>query len=411
MKTDKFIFFLKNGVGILFVLLVLFFAGCQDETKLGLSAQDDIPPSPPTVDSIVNMNGAAIIYFSAPADDDLLCITATYEINNVEYTTKSSVYNNSLKVEGFGTTGNYKVILKSVDKSQNESTPVEVNISPLEAPVNLIYESLDVVASFGGIKLTWENADENNIIVGVFTKDDAGDWISLENFYSSARDGLATIRGMDTINYTFGITVRDRWDNYSPMLVTEKLPLYEEQLNKSLFRKITALPNDAITHNTTTLDVPRIWDDITTSSDCYHTNTTTGIGNFVTFDMGQKAKLSRFKMWQRQHNSSFFYTHNNLKHYIVYGCVEITEEMRNTGSLDGWTFVKEAYCHKPSGADNPVVTDEDVAYMRSGDEHEISLDVPEVRYIRILFLETWSGGTICQIAEMTFWGQVSEVYY
>ncbi|MDR2038691.1 MAG: DUF4959 domain-containing protein [Bacteroidales bacterium] len=412
MKTSEFLFSIRKGAGVLLTFLILLSTGCKDDTKLGLSSQDGTPPGPPVVTDIKNMNGAAIIYFQAPSDNDLLCVTASYEINGVEYTTKSSVYNDQLKVQGFGKKGDYTVFLRSVDKSGNESEPVEITVNPLESPVELIYESMDVVSGFGGLRLTWENADENNIIVSVFVKDSIGDWINLENFYSSAKTGLGTIRGMDTLSVSVGVTIRDRWDNYSEMLVTTQKPLFEEQLVKSRFRAITKLPNDATPLNDS-YTYYRIWDGITSATECFHTPTSgePGIGKFVTFDMGQLAKLSRFKMWQRTANSTFIYNHNNLKHYIVYGCQEITTEMRATGSLDGWDLICEAHCYKPSGLPGTDYTSEDEEYIKGGDEHEVLLEAPAVRYIRIHMLENWSGGTIAQIAEMTFWGQILENYY
>lgn len=401
MKTDKYLLPISKKVGILFAFLILLSTGCKDDSSLGLPPKDGTAPAPPTVLGVENMNGAAIIHYQASTDDDLLCVTATYEVNGVEYTTKSSVYKDYLKVEGFGKKGDYKVTLKSVDKSKNESTPVEVTVSPLESPVEIIFETIEVFASFGGIKVKWENADENNIIVGISVKDSVGDWTSLENFYSSAKEGLGTVRGLDTIPTTFGINIRDRWDNYSPVLESTQVPLFEEQLDKTKFREITLLPGDATPHPS--LPVRNIWDGNTTSN-CYHTSGSEGIGQFVSFDMGQVAQLSRFKMWQRTASDVWIYGHNNLKHYIVYGCQEITAEMRETGSLEGWTYLYDAHTHKPSG-EGPV-TNEDKEYILNGDEHEVPIEAPPVRYIRIHMLENWSGGTIAQIGEMTFWGQV-----
>lgn len=401
MKINKIFFSTRKQIGILTFLILLSLAGCKDNGELGLPPQDEIPPAPPTVIGTKNLNGAAIIYYKAPSDDDLLCVTASYVINDVDYTTKSSVYKDSLKVEGFGKKGDYTVILKSVDKSRNESTPVEVTVSPLESPVEIIFETLEVVASFGGIKVKWENANENSVIVGVSIKDSYGDWTSLENFYTNAQIGLGTIRGLDTIPITFGVSIRDRWDNHSQIFESTQIPLFEAQLDKSKFREVTQLPGDATPHGS--LPVRNIWDGNTVSN-CYHTAGTAGIGLFVTFDMGQLAKLSRYKMWQRTEAATWIYSHNNLKHYVIYGCEEITAEMRETGSLDGWTFLYDAHCYKPSG--EGAITNEDTEYILNGDEHEIPIEAPPVRYIRIHMLENWSGGLIAQIGEMTFWGQI-----
>lgn len=398
MKTYKKLY----SIFILSGILLLGVNSCSDDTKLGLTPQDGNPPSPPTVKSVENTNGAATIYYEPPTDPDLLYVMAAYTINGVEYSSKSSPYKGNVKVEGFGKEGDYEIELVSVDKSQNKSTPVKVTISPLEPPYLTIYKSLKVVPSFGGIRVTWDNPTESNIIVGVVHKDSIGDWVDLDNFYTSAKVGIGTIRGMDTIPVTFGINIRDRWDNYSQRLEQPEKPYYEMQLSKDKFREVSPiLPNDA--PSMSSYPVRYIWDGNTTHN-CYHSEDS-AVDRFVTFDMGQTALLSRFKMWQRTESDSFIYSHNNLKRYTVYGCTEITAKMRETGSLDGWTHLYDAVTHKPSG-EGPV-TAEDKEYILNGDEHEFPLEIPPVRYIRILMLETWSGGTITQIGEMTFWGQPS----
>lgn len=403
---------IKKGSSILTLLCLLCLAGCGQEEKIGLDPTDNIAPGIPTQIEVENTNGGAIIRFVAPKDDDLLCVVATYMINGVERTTKASPYVNKLKVDGFGKEGDYQITLKSVDKSRNESEVVPITIHPLTPPVELIYKSLKVVDSFGGVKLSWENDTESNIIVEAYEKD-GDDWTSIENFYSSTKDGKATIRGYDPEPVSFRFRIRDRWDNYSEFLETTNLPLEEVQLDKAKFRTVVALPGDAPSHGSLTID--KIWDGNTTSS-CYHGGSdNTDIGRTITFDMGVVAKVSRFKMWQRTESAAWIYSHNNLKHYVIYGCNEITEEMRSGGyesdnglmypTFEGWTEIADVWCYKPSG-DSGNVTNEDKEYILNGDEHEIDINAPAFRYVRIYMLENWSGGTIAQIGEMTFWGQV-----
>jgi hypothetical protein len=74
-------------------------------------------------------------------------------------------------------------------------------------------------------------------------------------------------------------------------------------------------------------------------------------------------------------------------------------------TFEGWTKIMDVECYKPSGQDNPNITNEDIEYIQNGDEHEVPIEAPNFRYVRILMLETWSGGTYAQIGEMTFWGQ------
>lgn len=405
MKTHHDLSIIKKGsFPTLMIIGLLVFGSCSDDTKRGLAATDNIPPQVPVVTEIENINGASIIHYAVPKDKDLLCVEATYQINGVQRYAKASAYENKLKVEGFGKAGEYEITLKSMDKSRNESAPVQVKVNPLVSPVELIYESLQVSASFGGIRATWKNETESNIIVSMSLQDSLGDWRTLENFYSSQLEGLATLRGLDTIPQHIGVTIRDRWDNYSDRKEDVFKPLFEQELDKAKFRELTALPGGAKGHST--YPIRYIWDGNTvgTGDTGFYHGEINDIGKFLIFDLGVKAKISRFKMYQRTNADAFLYSHNNLKRYTIYGCDEITADMRESGSLDGWTKIMEVLCHKPSG-DTGKVTNEDKEYILNGDEHEIPLDAPAFRVVRIEMQENWSGGTIPQIAEMTFWGQ------
>lgn len=394
---------------------LLLLNSCGQEEKLGLDPTDNIAPAPPTDIQVENTNGGAIISFTAPKDDDLLCVVASYEINGIERTTKVSPYKNKLKVEGFGTTGEYEIFFKSIDKSKNESEKIPVTINPLTPPVDIVFESLKVFNSFGGVKLVWNNETEENIIVEAFVKE-GEEWKSIENFYSSSKEGKATIRGYDPEPVDFRFRIRDRWDNYSEFKETENLPLAEFELDKSLFREVTRLPGDAIPLGG--YPVMNIWDGNTVNS-CFHSTQGAegGINKTITFDLGVKAKLSRFKMWQRTESHVWLYNHNNLKKYTIYGCNKITEDMYEGGiededgniypTFDGWTKIMDVETHKPSG-NSGTVTNEDKEYILNGDEQEFPIEAPAFRYIRILMTETYSFGIFTQIGEMSFWGQIEE---
>ena len=200
------------------------------------------------------------------------------------------------------------------------------------------------------------------------------------------------------------------------MLELESNPLYEEELDKSKFKELpTRLPGDCEAMGG--LPIRNIWQG-NNNTDCFHSVTNSdnpAPGRCITFDMGQVAKVSRFKMWQRRGDANVWtYTHNNLKKYVIYGCTELTDEMYNSGvekdgimytTFEGWTKLMDVECYKPSGQDNPNITNEDIEYIQNGDEHEVPIEAPNFRYVRILMLETWSGGTYAQIGEMTIWGQ------
>ncbi|MDR2563033.1 MAG: DUF4959 domain-containing protein [Prevotellaceae bacterium] len=398
------------------LLSLICMAGCGLDEKLGLTPMDSVAPNPPTNISVENINGGAIISFTAPADEDLLCVVASYMINGKIRTSKASPYINKLTVDGFGTEEEFYISLKSVDKSKNESQAVQVAIHPLRPPVKQIFETLEVLNSFGGIKISWKNITGNNIIVEV-SKKDKDEWVSVENFYSNSVDGQASIRGYAPEPINFRFRIRDRWDNYSEYMETNNLPLAEVQLDKAKFKQVTAMPGDIPPLGSYV--VSKIWDGKWgVSGTFWHgASNPNNMGRAITFDLGQKAKISRFKQYQRLDNAIWIYGHNNLKHYKIYGSDSITSEMYSSGYIDpdniefklptfeGWTEIMDVWCHKPSG-DSGVVTNEDKEYILAGDEHEVPIEAPPFRYVRILILENWTGGNIAQMDEITFWGQI-----
>lgn len=422
---------------LLVALSAVAFVGCGTDPVIGLPSSDDTAPATPKVTEVVNTSGAATIYYDVPTDKDLMYVVATYNNNaNSTRTIKASAYQNSLAVEGFGTAGDYVVTLKSVDKSRNESSPVTVTVSPTTPPVELIFESLNATAGWGGIKLTWDNPTEANVIVSTLKwNEDDKEWVSLDNMYSSTAEGTGSIRNLESVEQRFKIYVRDRFDNFSAEKEFVLTPWYEQQLDKAKFKEVTPLPGDCLINGS--FPIRNIWDGVSTGDSILHGTQGNGggIGRFVTFDMGQLAKLSRYRLFHRTNSSSFYYAHNNLKHWVMYGATEITDAMRQKTDVsvdvlggryndteaeynawvvdqtEGWILLDEAECYRPSGLQTPggaSTSQEDLAYILAGDEHEIDIDKPVIRYIRMLCVSNWSGGIIPQFSEITFWGAVEE---
>lgn len=414
-----------NNVFFVFVLSLLF-VGCSDEYKLGLTNADSVAPAAPVVKSVENDNGESTIFYEVPGDDDMLYVVATYQNNPTSIrSTKTSVYSNKVTVNGFGAAGEYSVELKSVDRAGNESAPVIVKVNPTTPPVISIFNSLKAVASWSGIRLSWENPTKANVIVTVMVKDENDEWVDYESIYSSTEEGIGSVRGLDAVEKEFQIYVRDRYDNFSEKLSFTATPWLEEKIDKSKFRTVTALPGDA----TLPWPISNIWDNkYYDSGDGFmHGNTANGggIGRFATFDMGQKVKISRYVYFQRWHDN-FIYAHNNMKEWVMYGTNELTTAMYSKSDvsaevlgdrgpeydawvadqIEGWTEISHAKNYRPSGRETAGnFTQEDKEYAYKGDEHEVDLEVPSFRYIRILLVSNWSGGIIPQMGEIDFYGQ------
>ena len=58
---------------------------CVDDSAHGPYGSDNIPPGMVTIDDVINTPGGAIIYFTPPADDDLLYVKASFSEENKIY--------------------------------------------------------------------------------------------------------------------------------------------------------------------------------------------------------------------------------------------------------------------------------------------------------------------------------------
>src|SRR3546814_14703299 len=96
--------------------------------------------------------------------------------------------------------------------------------------------------------LSFSNIHEEEVSIIVNAQDPSGDWVPVEVFYTSRKEGQLAVRGLPPEQARFGIQVKDRWGNLSEMLVKELTPLYEEKLDKENFRTLI-LPTDAPKYN------------------------------------------------------------------------------------------------------------------------------------------------------------------
>ena len=110
------------------------------------------------MNSVENTPGGAVIRFTPPIDSDLLYVKGKYrDENDIQKEVIVSSYIDSLNILGFGLTGDYPVDVTAIDIGDNESEPETVIISPLEAPIHAILESIEGAQDFGGINISYQN--------------------------------------------------------------------------------------------------------------------------------------------------------------------------------------------------------------------------------------------------------------
>ena len=390
--------------GLLYIGVAL--AACADNADLNEPAGSTTPPAQVLNATVKNLPGAAIIYYDLPDDQNLKYVRASYKVDNMVRTVNASFYTDSLVVEGFPTKGEYDIELYSVSYGEVVSSPLVVKVNPDTPPYQKVRGTLVSAETFGGIRVNFDNPEKAKLGLGVIKKQAEGIWTQVYMHYTEAKGGDFYVRGLDAVTTDFGIFVRDRWGHLSDTLYVTETPLYEEQCDKSLFRKM-ALPTDSYechSWNEVTKgnDMTRLWDGITDADPCFQTKTTTVMPQWFTFDMGVTAKLSRYKFYHLFMEEHAF-QRGNLKTWEVWGR---TDTPPADGSWDGWTKLMDCESHKPSGLPVGQHTAEDWEYLQAGEDFEFPAEAPPVRYIRFKVLETWGGMDFIHFTEFTFWGNV-----
>ncbi len=378
------------------LILIILFNACNELEKEPM-VKDSVAPSP-IIDPIVeNTPGGAQISYTLPDETDLLYVVAEYTLSNGEKTeSRSSVFINMIYIEGFGDTLKHQVTLYTVDRSENKSELVDVEIQPLNPPVKLVQQTLTVTPDFGGVLYTWTNPINAPLVFEVLAVDSTGKLASFETVYSGVTEGKYSLHGFNPEESKFGIVIHDKWFNYSDTIVKQVTPMYEYKLDKTLFSNAD-FPGDTDMNGWEGRFEYAYDNSISTFN---HSLAGTGWPQFFTIDLGVKAKLSRINIIQRQ-DEIFLYGHGNPRLFEVWGTNTIPQDsIMNT---DDWHLFKECVAIRPT--EQGGTADEDAQHALDGDEFTFTIEDPAVRYIRILVNETWGNTGFIHFSEIEFWGQ------
>ncbi|MEC3878496.1 DUF5000 domain-containing lipoprotein [Parapedobacter sp. 10938] len=395
----------KINVYVWTVLVVGMMIGgqaCKEEAQHTPINKNEDKPLSVLNPEVENLPGAAEITYNLPQSEGVLYVKAVYEIRpGVIQEAKASFYSNSIRVEGFGEAGEYDVSLYTVGRNEQYSDPLVVRVEPSTPHLVGVFESVEVVDSWGGAMVTLTNEAEANMTVEVLTTDELGDLIVAETFYTKMKNAKLPVRGYDPEERLFGVVVHDHWDNYSDTLFTEVVPWFEEEIPEGSFKKLN-LPTDYTTaHNGGSATLEKIWDGNYGGSD-YVSVPGHGIPQWFTFDMGVQARLSRVVTFNRT-QSQYLYQSGSIKKWKIYG----SNDPNPDGSFDdSWTLLLECESIKPSGLPTGSNTEEDKAYAAAGEEFTFPEDMEPVRYLRWQVTENWGKVTHVNIVEIDLFGQV-----
>jgi len=404
---------------ILLILAAALSYGCKKTDGYNtIVSTDKTRPGVVTNIKVANFSGGAYITYDLPDSKNILYVQAQYKINDKDSRqTKSSYYSDSITVGGFAKSQDYQVTLWTVTRAELRSDSVVVTVHPDTPAYTRALRTVAMTSDFSGVHVMAINKQEAPIGVITVTPDVTGKLQIVSQNYSSSDTIQFSLRGYDTVNRDFGVYITDKWGNISDTVFSNIKPLYESQMDKSLFAPYV-LGTDAPTGFGWVLQ--NLWDG-NTGSPGYHT--TQPIQPLVwpaviTFDMGATARLSRYTIWNRgiDYSGNFLWQAGAPLTWVLWGrsTTPIDETMPDADNLPpvggmtsgGWInlgFFRLP--DKPSKLPNPSYTAEDLAFWNAGFSYNFDINLPKVRYIRFECLQNVSlTNTFFNIEEMTFWG-------
>lgn len=170
------------------------------------------------------------------------------------------------------------------------------------------------------------------------------------------------------------------------------------EMSKSHFKEL--IQDNDIRLNVWGGSLSKAWDGDYANYNYAHSDNTNPVAfpAWFTFDLGEEALLKRFDLYSIVRDDLNF-GGGNLKKWEIWGRVD---EPAND-SWEGWTQLMTCNAYKPSGRPLGENTPEDVAYIQQGEKFEFPDNIPEVRYIRVKVLDTWSGQGYVHFSEFSFY--------
>jgi len=407
MKSVKFTY--RSLVSLISIVVLVLMTTCTDDSAHGPYGSDSTPPGKVIINQVINTPGGAVLYFTPPSDEDLLYIKASFEDeNNLSREVIVSAVMDNLSIVGFAQEGTYPVDVVAVDRGENESESVIVNISPLEAPIHAILNSMVGTEDFGGINIAYENPTRAVVSLNMSILDENGNLVFRESFYTSQANSSYSFRGYDPVPTTFVIYVEDQWGNQTTTRSFEATPL-EDMFMEKAYWAIESMPGDE-SFSEYGFSANQIWDGYWSNQwNCGHTNFLP-LPHQLTLDLGQTAKLNRFKLYQR--GGSELYKHGNPKIFKIYGREDLNSlpiyDPGNPG--DGWIDMGSFESFKPSGLPPGSNTQEDYEFQDNGEDFVFDFAARQynIRYIRLVNIESWNNQMVTVIGELSFWGTLVE---
>ncbi|WP_258104242.1 DUF5000 domain-containing lipoprotein [Marinoscillum sp. MHG1-6] len=397
-------------IKLLLLVGVAFLFSCEEgEFREPLEKSDAVPQNVSEI-TFTSLAGAVKMSFTLPDDPNVSHVSVKYETTSgIERVLTSSVYSNSIILDGFADLEEHEIEIYTVSKGNVKSEVITKSVSALEAPIWKVQRELEFPVQFGGFNIEGTNADSSIVSVLIMEKNEFDEFeVSITKSFATALKKIERkIRGLDTSVYVYKVFVMDKWKNSTDTTTIEIKPLFETRMLKENY-KYYPLSGDApqVSNNPVgpeaAFDGRNGWGFVS-----FTTDKQPELGpHMLTYDVGEEFRLSR---WWYQPYPEFgwdpaliqYYYLATLKEFEIYGSTAPSV----SGDLDdSWTLMGSFVIEKPSGAGYGKDTPEDIATAEAGLSFEFSPDLPKVRYIRIRCLENFVGGPYFNIGEMEFFG-------
>jgi len=387
------------------IVMVAVFLGCKKEGRLDY-VNADLPAPQQVSDIKVNPTpGGVILTYKIPDDPNFYYAKAVYEIQpNVFREAKASLYNDTLKLVGFGDSLVHDVKIYSVGKNEKASEPITTQVQPLTPAVLSVFKTVQIVSTFGGVQVDFKNPSMDNLAI-IVMKDTTNNntWNTLETFYTAAGSGKFSIRGQDSVSQKYAVYIRDRWYNKSDTLQKTLKPIFEQEIPKNTWSALV-LPTDQTAVAENQYQLTNLWDGQfpVLTSGSYNSSNSATIPQWFTIDLGREVVMSRVVEHQIS-NSGHCYTGAAPKVVEIWG----SNNPNTDGSWASWDSLGTFQSFKPSGLPLGQVTDQDINYACiQGENFEFDHILPAYRYIRWKTDQTYSSSGQVGFAELDVYGQI-----
>lgn len=388
-------------IKILIALLIITLVyGCDEDVKGPLVTNSYIPPEVTDI-KIENMPGGAKITYNIPENSNILYVLARFQSRNDTYReVKSSIYKNFIILEGFPDTREYPVYLHSVSRSEVRSNGVMTTINPLKPPIESIFETLTIHATFGGVIVSFYNEYLNEYILHTLVKSREAaeeEWIEYDRLYTQSQERVYAVRGLEAVPTDFAFYFTDKWKNNSDTLEITLTPLYETICDKSLWKNVGLSDDSDKGMYLPDWDISNLWDG--GSKFFYQHDNIYTVPNWITIDLGKKYTFSRMRVNQLTHHDTWKFGDGAPQIFEIWAT--------NAPSTDWevWTLLGKFESIKPSGLPVGQFTEEDYAVNMAGEDFDFPPMSDAFQYIRFKTLKTWGNTRYVCFKELTLWGQ------